>query len=87
MLTKVNTGSASIPTNNITLQPTLDLYDRGFDNGELFAVYNFINYELASSTTQTFYISEISGDRTEIRIKSNAISAVDIKEWFCFVKR
>ena len=84
--TKVNTGSASIPTNNITLQPTLDLYDRGFDNGELFAVYNFINYELASSTTQTFYISEISGDRTEIRIKSNAISAVDIKEGFASLK-
>ena len=82
----VNTGSASIPTNNITLQPSLDLYDRGFDNGELFAVYNFINYELASSTTQTFYISEISGDRTEIRIKSNTISAVDIKEGFASLK-
>ena len=82
----VNTGSPSIPTNNITLQPSLDLYDRGFDNGELFAVYNFINYELASSPTQTFYISEISGDRTEIRIKSNAIAAIDIKNGFDSLK-
>jgi len=82
----VNTGSASIPTNNITLQPTLDLYDRGFDNGELFGVYNFINYELGSSTTKTLYISEISGDRTEIRLKSNAISAVDIKSGFIKLK-
>tara|TARA_B110000240_G_scaffold196990_1_gene250758 strand:+ start:5684 stop:14206 length:8523 start_codon:yes stop_codon:yes gene_type:complete len=82
----VNTGSASIPTNNITLQPTVDLYGRGFDNGELFAVYNFINYELASSPTESFYISEISGDRTEIRIKSNVISPVDIKNGFSSLK-
>ena len=81
-LTEVNTGSAIIPSNNITLTPATDLFDRGLDNGELYAVYNFINYELASSTEQTYYIAEISGDRTEIRLKSNAIASKDIKDSF-----
>ena len=71
--------STSIPTNEITVNPTVDLFDRGFDNGEIFAYYNFINYELNSSNEKNYYISEISGDRTEIRLKSNNISPTDQK--------
>ena len=32
-----------IPTNEITLDPSQDLFNRGFDNGEVFAYYNFIS--------------------------------------------
>ena len=46
-----------IPTNEITISPTTDLYNRGFDNGEVFAFYNFINYELNSSIEKNYYIS------------------------------
>ena len=69
-----------IPTNEITLDPSQDLFNRGFDNGEVFAYYNFINYELNSTTEDTYYISEISGDRTEIRLKTNAISATSVRQ-------
>jgi hypothetical protein len=71
-----------IPTNEITISPTTDLYNRGFDNGEVFAFYNFINYELNSSIEKNYYISEISGDRTEIRLSSNTIPTTDIKQGF-----
>ena len=68
----VNPPTSSI-TDALTLDPTLDVFNSGFDNGQVFASYNFINYELGSNITETFYISEISGDRTEISIKSNTI--------------
>ena len=62
-------------TNAISLDPALNAYNLGFDTGQVFTSYNFINYELGSSIEETYYISEISGDRTEIAIKSNFISS------------
>ena len=73
------TSSNPIPTDNITLNPPNDLHNLGFDTGEVYALYNFINYELSSSIDNTYYIAEISGDRTEVRLKSNTISNGDIR--------
>jgi hypothetical protein len=69
-------------TNNITLNPEENLYNLGFDTGNLYAVYNFINYELDSNINKTYYISDISSDRTEIRLKSNFISNEAISSSF-----
>jgi len=76
--TVINNPPTSSITDALTLDPTLDVFNSGFDNGQVFASYNFINYELGSNITETFYISEISGDRTEISIRSNTIEAQDI---------
>jgi len=75
-------STGSIPTDYIEVNPPVDLYNLGFDNGEVYALYNFINYELSSSIDNTYYISEISGDRTEVRIKSNTISNGDIRSTY-----
>ena len=40
----------------------------------VFATYNFYRKKLASDITLNYYISEISSDRTEVRLKSNTIS-------------
>ena len=72
-------ATGSIPTDNITLNPPVDLFNLGFDTGEVYALYNFINYELSSSIDNTYYLSEISGDRTEVRLRSNTISNGDIR--------
>ncbi len=69
-------------TDTLQLDPSSDLFKRGYDNGDLYAVYNFVNYELTSSPTNQYYISEISSDRTEIRLKSNFISNEDIETSF-----
>ena len=66
-------------TNTIDLNPEQDTYNVGFTNGTLTAVYNFVNNELSSSIDNPYYLSEISGDRTEIRLKSNYISNNEIK--------
>ena len=68
------TNSTGTSTNKINLTPEQDVYNEGYTNGKLTAVYNFVNHELSSSITNPYYLSEISSDRTEIRLKSNFIS-------------
>ena len=67
-------------TNIINVNPETDIYNAGYTNGVLYGVYNFINEELSSSNDNRYYIDEISGDRTEIRIKSNYISGDEMLE-------
>jgi len=80
-----NPPTSSI-TNAIKLDPTTDAFNLGFDAGQVFTAYNFINYELGSSIEKTFYISEISGDRTEIALKSNFISKDEILDSYKSLK-
>jgi len=61
-------------TNTLEITPAKDVFETGYDNGSLFAIYNFINHEISSSVSNPLFISEISSDRTEIRIQSNFIS-------------
>ena len=77
-----NSNPNSPGTNIINLTPEEDVIDRGYSNGQLTAFYNFINLELSSSIDNAYYISEISSDRTEIRLKSNYISNDDIQTSF-----
>jgi hypothetical protein len=58
----------------INLDPAKDILGKGYSFGKLKTVYNFISPKLGSSDTNRYYISEISSDRTEIRLKSNFIS-------------
>ena len=73
------TGESPVLVTEINLQPERDISNEGFNNGEIYAVYNFINLELGSSLTVPYYLAEISSDRTEIRLKSNLISTREMK--------
>ena len=66
-------------TNVINLDPASNVINSGFDQGVLYTIYNFINYELSSTYANRYYISEISSDKTEIRIESNYIIDSDIE--------
>jgi len=59
----------------IILYPAEDVANEGFSTGNLFAVYNFNTLEISD-----VFISEISPDRTEIRLQSNTVSSEDIRE-------
>lgn len=49
------------------------------EEGEYNFLYNFTHYELLSSPDNQYYITDISSDRTEIRIASNTISNDSLK--------
>ena len=60
------------------LKPAEDLEKYGFTQGSYFTTYNFYRKHLDSDITTNYYISEISSDRTEVRLKSNAIPDANI---------
>lgn len=72
--------------NVLELYPIENVYEKGYDIGTLYAVYNFINLELNSSFSTPYYISDISSDRTEIRIKSNILTNSDIESSYVDLK-
>jgi hypothetical protein len=60
------------------IDPSTTLINNGYDVGVYNIVYNFFQNELGSSPTASFFIKDISPDRTELRLSSNAISSSTI---------
>jgi len=63
---------------SITINPEEDAITAGFTTGIVKTVYNYIAPKLSSSFEQQYYISEISSNRTEIRLNSNFLSNEEI---------
>jgi len=63
----------------IELDPERNLTSVGYDQGSYITYYNFLNKKIGSSLEQ-LYISEISSDRTEIRLDSTSLTNSDIVE-------
>jgi len=68
----------SILDNDVYIDPSADLKTFGFDQGGYNVLYNFYSNRLSSSFSSQYFISEISSDRTEIRLDSNEIEDADI---------
>ena len=66
--------SYSVIEGDTCLYPAEDIEELGYDAGKYFSTYNFYRKLLASDININYYISEISSDRTELRLKSNTIS-------------
>jgi len=66
--------SYSVKEGDILLNPQSDLENLGFDLGKYSITYEFYRKRLASYIDETYFIKEISSDRTEIRLDSNIIN-------------
>jgi len=64
--------------NELYVDPEVDTNRLGISTGTVNTLYNFFRKRLSSSPQSTYYISEISSNRTEIRLDSNLISRADI---------
>lgn len=64
----------SIIDNEIYVNPEKDLLNVNIDTGTVNVLYNFFTKRLSSSPQATYYIKEISPNRTEIRLDSNIIT-------------
>ncbi len=75
-----STDASTGATFNVDLDPEKELKSRGFTNGEYNVIYNFLRKELNSSPDERiFYIKEISGDRTELRLGVNNITNTSLE--------
>jgi len=68
----------SLIDNNLVIDPENDLKSQGFLEGNYNTLYNFLKYRLSSNTANQYYISQISTDRTEIRLDTTTISNADV---------
>jgi len=66
-------------TNVLEFDPLSDIVQRGYNIGLHRVQYNFLRTKLYSQPVNVFFIKEISNDRKEIRIASNAISDSDLE--------
>jgi hypothetical protein len=64
--------------NELYIDPETDTARAGVTTGTVNNLYNFLRKRLSSSPQSTYYISEISSDRTEIRLDSNIINRAQI---------
>jgi hypothetical protein len=67
-----------IRDNNIVIDPQKDLESQGYTEGQYYTIYNFLKRKLSSSVNSTFYIQDISTDRTELRLNTTQISNLDV---------
>jgi hypothetical protein len=64
--------------NLVTIDPQRDLEAQGYTEGQYYTIYNFLKRKLSSSPGSTFYIQDISTDRTELRLNTTQISNSDV---------
>ena len=64
--------------NLVTIDPQNDLESQGYTEGQYYTIYNFLKRKLSSSVGSTFYIQDISSDRTELRLNTTQISNIDV---------
>ena len=64
---------------NIVLDPEKNLFDRGYNIGQYIAYYNFLTPKIGT-TPSSLFISEISTDRTELRLDSTELDLLGIIE-------
>lgn len=74
----VDTTDNSSLYHTIELDPKSDLESFGYFRGQYDINYNFYREIFSSSLASQFYISEISSDRTEIKISTNDLSYTDL---------
>jgi hypothetical protein len=80
--TVLNNGQSPGSNNDlfqIEINPENTLIYEGYDQGQYNVYYNFFNKQIGSEL-QKLYISEISSDRTEIRLNSTDLNNIDIIE-------
>jgi hypothetical protein len=80
--TVLNNGQSPGTNNNIfqiEIDPEQTLINEGYDQGQYITYYNFFNKQIGPELQQ-LYISEISSDRTEIRLDSTSLTNADIVE-------
>lgn len=80
--TVLNDGQSAGTDNSLSqieIDPEKSLINSGYDQGEYITYFNILNKQIGSELQQ-LYITEISSDRTEIRLDSTSLTEIDIVE-------
>lgn len=64
--------------NQVSIDPVGNLASFGYEQGSYNTLYNFLQRKLGSNPLSTYYIEEISADRTELRLNTTEILNEDV---------
>lgn len=67
---------------SMEIDPEGDVRAEGYSRGSIDISYNFFRKLFNSDITKTFWIKEISGDRTELRVCRQDLSNIDLQQAF-----
>jgi hypothetical protein len=81
---EINVNPITDTFSSIELDPKKDLFDLGYNRGTLNIQYNFLKSLCNSKPNQRYWIKEISTSRREIKLSSQDISDIDIKNGFSY---
>jgi len=76
----LNYNNVTNSVSTVTVDPEEDLKREGYDQGNYTVYYNFLRDEISSSLESPFFITQISSDRTEVRIVSNNLTNEELQE-------
>ena len=71
----------------LLINPDEDIQNIGFTEGTFNTLYNFYNPLLSSSIDINYYISQISSDRTELKINTNQLTGPQISAGYNALKQ
>ena len=66
-------GGYSLIDNGLVLDPQTNLISQGYTEGQYNTLYNFVSPKLSSNSNNTYFLSQISSNRTEIRLDTTTI--------------
>ena len=64
---------------DLVFDPATDLKNIGIQYGDYNLTYNVLRPKIVKSNIKVFFIKEISGDRTELRLITNNVSNIDVE--------
>ena len=78
--TSLASGAGKSGASNLEINPAQDAKSNGYRNGDILLTYNFFSDLFSDSTVaKNFYLEEVSGDRTEIRLLTLEVDDEDLE--------
>ena len=78
--TGLSSGAGKSGASNIEINPENDAQANGYRNGDILLTYNFFSDLFSDSTVaKNFFLEELSGDRTELRLLTLEIDDEDLE--------
>ena len=71
-------GGYSLIDNGLVLDPQTNLISQGYTEGQYNTLYNFVSPKLSSNSNNTYFLSQISSNRTEIRLDTTTIPNLSV---------
>jgi len=71
-------GGYSLIDNGLVLDPQVNLISQGYTEGQYNTLYNFVSPKLSSNSNNTYFLSQISSNRTEIRLDTTTIPNLSV---------